>query len=246
MGGRVAAVGGALRVTDDERRDNEARLAVQNGGYRVENCAVYWRDKLLTRADAGTFSVRHFWWGTDSRRVFACDKWVRAADAATFESLNFAFARDADNVYDRTGRAIPGADAGAIRVLDAGVSRDANGYPAGGGYAADSVTVFYAEHHAQTLRPPADPKTFRLLGGGYAGDGEYIYFGALNIRGADPGTFHVLSRRFARDGRHVYFCAKRISRADPDSFTVTGDFIDTAGDKNGRFDWQSFSIARTP
>lgn len=248
--------------------------AFSGNGYHVRDGIVWflsdWTSQAfeVTSADAATFKFplpngTNSDYAKDAKHVFLRGQIIPGADPATFEVLRGVFSRDAKQVY--AGREVFCDDAphfemvsinfvknghSVYRVQNNGqaetVSEDVANFrqirdDEWHSYCADSTQVFVNGN----LISGADPQSFRVLGGGYAGDAEHtFYFDKPLPDGTDAATLTPLAGGYAKDNARAYYLGKVLQGADAASFEITDPQWPKARDKGQSYEQGSISPRR--
>ncbi len=153
-------------------------------------------------------------------------------DVEAFEAIEKNVGRDREAVY-MYDEPVPGADPASFKWIGYSESDDPWLCPR---YAIDKAAVWALRTNlrakARELVKVArlDPRTTRLLGGGYACDDKRVVFNGTPLQGADVQTFEIVigPRCIARDSNHVYYMGMPIKGADPATWrlaTVLGPAV---------------------
>lgn len=187
----------------------------------------YWawrhvRVTALAGADPASYQVLGHGYARDARSAWFEGQAFAVRDPATFTPLDMRFARDAQRAYFERVE-IAGSDGTGFELLD----------PDTGTHARDHRHVYSAHIELnQPLQPPhpvvrvlqgARPDSTRVLGQGYAVDGNRVWWRGLPVAGADAASFEVQAaggESDARDARSSYRDGRR--RSGPPVALQTG------------------------
>ena len=102
----------------------------------------------------------------------------------------------------------------------------------GGHYGADNVSVFFED----TIITAADVGSFEVIDWRrqYSRDNRHVYWKSIRVSDA-PNRFVILGGGYAKDGDHVYYHRSIVAGADPDSFAVTEPSSGTAQDDTHQY-----------
>lgn len=115
-------------------------------------------------------------------------------------------------------------------ILAFGSAKYKNSFPARGELseptkyaliAAFVSTMMWLVSMGNTTIPSTQPLS--VLEGGYAVDGNYVYYNDVVVSDADPRTFSVDSA-YARDAYHVFYDGKELRDADSRSFRILDNY----------------------
>ncbi|MCD8275663.1 MAG: DKNYY domain-containing protein [Alistipes sp.] len=104
--GQVSATrGGGLHLGRDRRPD----------GYSKDSWTVYYRERKVEGASAGSFANLGGGYGKDAWTVFFQGRKISGASSSSFENIGKGYGKDAWNVYYR-GEKVRGASPGSFEV----------------------------------------------------------------------------------------------------------------------------------
>jgi hypothetical protein len=215
---------------------------------RDEN-RVYWRDRVLGGADAGSFEIvetypdpdrsdRLCYVARDRSGAFLLGESrgtaVAGAAPRSFRRLDFDYFSDGQKVFfDARSdvRAIDGALPGSFEPLAFSYARDA----------------LHAYYGSVLIKEVADPKSFRHVSGDYACDDANVYYCGKPLAGADVAGFGVVfrvnpesqkgsadtviphpSHGLAYDSRRVYQFGRPVEGARPEDYLLDSWFVEPA------------------
>ena len=211
-------------------------FAVLSEHYARDRTSAYYAD--THRQGQEYFLVKH----TRVRRI-------EGADAATFAYLDRDYARDKANAYFE-GQRFPVADAETFEPLGYGHARDrVRGYyhqrPIAGSegaslvalddhYSKDTSHVFYSDIDPRsrptairsTTLAGAQPRSFAVLGDGYAADSTRAWFEGKPLQDATP-PLQVLGVGYAKTATRVFYFGAPVP--DADAATFKADAIGPSG-----------------
>jgi len=137
---------------------------------------------------------------------------------SSLRPIDRLFARDERHAYYR-GQLIAGSEGASFEVLSEHEARDRAAV-----YYADTfrrAQEYWSIRHVHVAPiPEALPATYRVLGMGYASDGQHAYLEGQALRVRDPASFQPLDRRFARDAQRGYYEGTEIADSDGRSFEI--------------------------
>ena len=195
---------------------------------------VFLRGRVLPGADPATFEVLEGAFARDAKSVFLGDQ-VFCDDAPHFERVSINFVKNGHSVYrvQNNGQAeTVSEDVANFRQI-----RDDEWHS----YCVDSTQVFVNGN----LISGADPQSFRVLGGGYAGDAEHtFYFDKPMPEGTDAATLTPLAGGYAKDRVHAYYLGKVLQGADAATFEITDPQWPKARDRGQSYEQGNISPRR--
>ncbi|MCA9364721.1 MAG: DKNYY domain-containing protein [Candidatus Moranbacteria bacterium] len=221
----------------------------ENDSYAKDKNHVYYRGKVFSGADPGTFELlSKSGFSRDESHVYYSNKMVSGADPGTFVFFNenSSYTHDKNFVYyyseSNNVEPIPGADVSTFSFVPENVR-----------YARDIGQVYY-----NGLIVSRNPSTFFMYSGSlYAKDSDGVYYEGVRISGTNPDMFQLVSgpvsdgsddfslpyyMPYAKDDRHVYFNGKILPGADPSNFYL---FFDEEGVLYGQSGESRFLRDRT-
>lgn len=216
-GDRVDLGGGFSRDNLKVYKDGHSISGVDVGTFEVID-NVYAKDKnavyysvisfesgsfadKIEDADPSSFKIivpGFFGYAKDSQHVFIGGKPIIGADPETFQHLKGEYSRDKNFLYHGFTK-MPDADLNTLEFLEDETRV----------VAKDKNAVYYQDKKIINV----DPKTFTLLGRGYARDNSNLYHlstvneGAIEaevISTVDLPTLEVINSEYARDTHVVY------------------------------------------
>ena len=222
------------------------RVVPLKGDFATAGDRVFYRAMPIDGADAGTFAVLSEHYAKDRASAYYADthrqgqeyflvkhtrvRRIEGADAATFQPLGYGHARDRVRGYYHQ-KAIAGSDGASFVALDDNYSKDAS-------------HVFYSDIdprsqpiaiRSRTLAS-AQPRSFTVLGDGYAADSTRGWFKGEPLRDATP-PLEVLEVGYARTATRVFYFGSPVPAADAATFQANalGASGTDASDARGPF-----------
>lgn len=184
-------------------RDGEVAYMPEQQSY--EN--IFRRVKI----DLDTMEVLNYDFIKDKLRVYRMGTLLRGISPEGFHVLNPAYIGNHQVIYTPYGDAKI-AHPESFEVLDGGIGRFGPE-----GYGRDREFVYFFTYstdtrHAVRLRGCKNPAAFSLLSGGYATDGEKVFYYQSVVKRADPKTFVALGDNSGEDSRYIFHSGIIVSK----------------------------------
>ena len=172
-------------------------MILQADRYAKDKGRVFYKARTIAGADPASFVLlKERDYAKDKRHVYITTLPVRGADPATFVVVEPPYGRDAKRMYNGTV---------AMDVADIAHFEPVPGESVPGtwmtSYDKNGFLFNYGEAFADLEITQQNPV---MVGGPWARDGKFYYFGPARVEGADYASFKVLSSFEARDAKRKY------------------------------------------
>lgn len=205
-----------------------------NASFSKDNVQAYLNRVPIVGSDGKTFELLDEFYAKDTNHIYYCEHistsdqkvTVLPCDKASFVLLDYPYARDKSTVFYNSKK-IAGADAPSFKVLGNAYSMDQQAVY------FESVKIPGAD--AASFELVADDENREDFH--YAKDRSNIFIDNKKIAGAIVSGFKVLGLGYATDGQHVFYKSAIVKNADPLSFKTHPHRYDDedAEDVNGKY-----------
>lgn len=153
--------------------------------YYCENISTSEQKATVLQCDRASFVLLDYPYARDNASVFYNSKKITGADAASFKVLGNGYSLDKQAVYFRS-KQIPDADAASFVLVADDENRETFHY------AKDKSAAFIDDKKITG----AGVVGFKVLGLGYATDGQRIFYKSGVVKNADPLSFKPHPHRY--------------------------------------------------